>query len=128
MGVNLRLFCQKVLLGEYKNIEQICETHEDNLLKVDIKGLGLQKENFDMVIMDICQELFSIRSSHPAYIIAVFCFSKKVDQHYKIYNWYNQDMLVDILTDILNSVLVEPQHIIQYCDRELYFKTYCIII
>ena len=121
---NVRDFCRKVLTGQYINIQDIIKSQENNLRKINIERLNLHRGNFPTIIKGVCQHLFSIRSSQPAYVIAVLGFAKIINEYYNSSTWYNQDLLIDVLYDILKEAGVEPVIIMQYCNRQLY----CTII
>ena len=94
-------FCYSVLNGQNKQICDVIEEH--NFSPLDIGGLKLTKETFDISFKHVCKELFRIRPVRISYIIPIFAYAMKLNEFHLLHckDWYESDLLVCSLTDVL---------------------------
>ena len=92
-------FCQSVLNGKDKQICRIISAHDFSPLNVGV--LNLSKDTFKDSFTSVCAELFSTRPAHASYIIVVFADALKLDEYHRSKAWYETDILVYSLTDVL---------------------------
>ena len=92
-------FCRSVLSGENKQICRIIDEHDFSALNVGV--MKLTRDTFEDSFKRVCKDLFSMRPAHTSYIIVVFAYALKLDEYHRCKAWYETDILICSLTDVL---------------------------
>ena len=92
-------FCRGVLNGQNKQISTIVDDHDFSPL--DLSVMKLTKDTFEDSFKSVCEELFRIRSVRASYVIVIFAYALKLDKHHRCKAWYETDILICSLADVL---------------------------
>ena len=116
-------FCRNFINGNNKHLHGVIDNYRYLFSQIDIKQLNLTRETFDITFKNICKILFNTRSAGSSYIIALLGFALTLNEYYLSYYcyWYDVDMLIDSLTDVLEDINFQPKELIDE-------PTCCIIL
>ena len=120
---NIEQFCRDFFKGGNKQLHDIINCYEDELVMIDIEQLNLTQETFDTSFKLVCRELFNVRpAKYNAYIIALLGFAIKLNKYHLLYcSWYQVDILIDSLVAVLEDINFDPKELNKP-------TTYCIIL
>ena len=116
-------FCRNFINGDNKHLQDVIDNYRHLFSQIDIKQINLTQETFDITFKNICKILFNTRSAGSSYIIALLGFALTLNEYYLSYYcyWYDVDMLIDSLTDVLEDINFQPKELIDE-------PTCCIIL
>ena len=92
-------FCRSVLNGQNKQICAVIDEHDFSPLDVGV--MKLTRDTFKDSFKRVCEELFRMRPAHISYIIVVFAYALKLDEYHRCKAWYETDILICSLADVL---------------------------
>ena len=110
MRGNVIRFCWDVIKGRNRDVCGIIHEYKHYISCIDIAGMKFTRETFSQDLRNVCDVLFSIRSSRAPYIIAVLAFGLELDKHYSSHHtaWYRTELLIYSLTDIFVDIGFDP--------------------
>ena len=94
-------FCQDVLSGQNKEICTIIDAYDFSMLNVG--EMKLTRDTFVASFKSVCEELFRLRPPRISFIIVVFAYALELHEHHQGIAWYEPDLLILSLTDVLIS-------------------------
>ena len=113
----VELFCRKFFGGHYSYLQRIVGEYEDRYTSIDVQQLLPVNKDFDMEFQRICDTVLSHRERLnktfcDGHVIAILGFAQYTDRQLKGCSWYNRDVMVSSLTDVLLRVKFKPYKLV----------------
>ena len=87
-------------------------------------------EEFTCTFQLICNDLFQY-GGKPQYIVTLIAFCLQLDVHMQsLYSWYQTDMLIDLLCDVLQKIDFNPCTLSSWNNiwRQYYYYTILVFV
>ena len=97
-------FCRDFLRGDITYLNNIISQYSTILSQIDLEKLNISKNTLEVVLKSICEKLFTLRPVQDNCIVAVLGFAMEVHMYHRASSWYNTDLLVASLTNVLVSI------------------------
>ena len=105
-------FCRDFLRGDITYLNNIISQYSATLSQIDLEKLNISnKDTLEAVLKSICEKLFTLRPVQDNYIVAVLGFAMEVHMYHRACSWYNTDLLVASLTNVLVSIDFRPKQL-----------------
>ena len=106
-------FCRRLVSGHYTHIHRIANEYKDKFACIDMTPLTIE-EDFASMFESICRHVFALKKTDVVYsdVLAVLGFALYTDKQLKDCSWYNQDILVQSLTNALLDVNFKPYRLV----------------
>ena len=120
-------FCYDFINGNNNNthLHHLIDDYRHLLAQIDIEKMNLSKDTFNSSFQTICADVFTIRSTHNAYIIAILGYAMRINDYYQqnYCSWYDSDILIKSLTITLERIDFNPNQFTATIS-----PTYCILV
>ena len=111
-GVEIEQFCRDFLQGNsHHQLHEIVSIYRPRLM-LDIHQMRFTENTFEDSFHRICTEIFIHRPVDNGYIIAILCFAVDINDQYHTSSWYNIDMLINSLINVLTEIGYDPRRLI----------------
>ena len=108
--------------GNNKKLHAVVADYKHMLTKIDIKCLDFTKDTFESTFQKICKLLFIEKSVTDAYVIALLGFAVEVNEYHRHCIWYNIDVLINSMTNVLEETDFSPKLLLTTPDN------FCILL
>lgn len=120
-------FCREFLLNhpDYRHVYDILDTYNDKFQQIDVASLFSDRETFIEVFPSICftvaharrfdQPTIAVGSGvSRAYVLTILGFAVHVHRHCQNLEWYDIDIMLSVLVDILTHLNFNPSDFCKY--------------
>ena len=116
--------CRDFLKGNNKHLHNVIDNYRHLLAQINIQQMNLTQETFESSFKRICRKSFDTRPADKNYIISLLGFALTLHEYHLShhYSWYQMEMLIYSLTDVLTCGGFQPKEL---SDEPI---TYCIIL
>ena len=106
-------FCYDFIKGGNVYLHNLVDNYRHLFAQIDIRRLNITQEMFDRSFKNICRKLFDTRPTDKSYIIALLGFALTLHEYHLLYHcsWYNVDMLINSLADVLEDINFQPKEL-----------------
>ena len=121
----METFCRRFLLRhtDYEHLHVITDTYREKYKSIVRSGMFTCKDSLNETFPAICRTLLRERGDGPSYILATLGFAFHVHTTCQDADWYELDMVINHLTDILTCTNFDYTAN-YYCKP----SNYCIIL
>ena len=103
--VHLHQFIKEVLQKDGHYMNHLAKEYEGLLPQLDFE---LTEGTHSTTVQSIAEKLFVERDATYPYVTSLLVFSLTLDEYCKKYNWYETDLLIQILVNILTKTSFNP--------------------
>ena len=121
----METFCRKFLLRHIDcgHLYAIIDIYRDRYESIDTVGMFTGKDSFCENFSAVCRTLLRLKGDGRSYVIAILGFALHVHTSCQTSDWYELDLMVESLKDILTCISFDPTGY-YYCKP----RYYCIIL
>ena len=121
----METFCRGFLLRyiDYEHLYDIIDNYRGRYESIDTVAMFTDRDSFCENFPAICRTLVRLKGDGSSYVIAILGFALHVHTTCQDSNWYELDLMVETLIDILSCISFNPADY-YYCKP----SNYCIIL
>ena len=108
---DIETFCLEFLQGDHKHLHHIINTYHEDLARIDIDEMHLNKTNFNSSFEMVCDILLWKSKHNNGHIIAILGYALLLHEHHIRCHSYSINILTQSLTNVLDNMNFKPDQL-----------------